>query len=589
MIFILLTWLYITLVAYIIGCSCNLLLSQLAKLETTPTLHFSLHCISGLVAIGFLSGVVCLFIPLNGLANLFLLILALALLFFNRKQIRQDWKVQIKALRDVNMFFKLAFLYCVLIFLYWSYMESSHHDDGLYYSTTIKWLQEYGTVKGIANLNSRIGFNSAWNVLQAIFGFRFLQLGLSNDLNGLLLCYVLLYAITGMQTALRRNNHFSTGIRALFFLPILFFHWSATSETVLYNVNFLESSSPDVPVCVMLWLIFLLFLEAGEETQTATFRRNTLLMFGYSAWLITLKLSAVPVLLLPIFNCLVLIRKKQSRVLTFGVASAFLVAAPWLIRNVLVSGYLIFPFSKIDLFNVDWKLPLSSAQWHENSVRAFAINAEADLYHPFSTPFSIWFPEWFRRLSYIQTVLIVGAMLSTCIFLAIGLAQLLRRRFAFFRIHAFEIAYIGAANAGILFWLLKGPDFRLGYGFLVFYCVFAFCAFCRYFLEQRYYIIPRLAIVVVVLSVPYYYGNQASYAIDRMFKKPLKFRMPEKMEQIGDSSGKVINVVFAEDSWNAPLPVANNNDIGRYHPVFRGDKIEDGFRSAPGPFDRSNQ
>jgi L-asparaginase II len=51
--------------------------------------------------------------------------------------------------------------------------------------------------------------------------------------------------------------------------------------------------------------------------------------------------------------------------------SAFILL-PWLIRNIILSGYLIFPFEKIDIFAFDWKIPLHRVEGISKGILGFA-------------------------------------------------------------------------------------------------------------------------------------------------------------------------------------------------------------------------
>ena len=49
-------------------------------------------------------------------------------------------------------------------------------DNETYYIQTIKWLNEYGFVRGLANLHISLGQCSGWHILQSAFSFSFASL-----------------------------------------------------------------------------------------------------------------------------------------------------------------------------------------------------------------------------------------------------------------------------------------------------------------------------------------------------------------------------------------------------------------------------
>lgn len=66
--------------------------------------------------------------------------------------------------------------------------------------------------------------------------------------------------------------------------------------------------------------------------------------------------------ILALYPAACLIRSKEWKKIGIYLLCGCVVLAPWLVRNVLISGWLIYPFAAIDLFSVDWKIPASYLQ-----------------------------------------------------------------------------------------------------------------------------------------------------------------------------------------------------------------------------------
>ena len=584
MLLIILSWIYITCLSYVIGVALHAFLQRAFDTERAD-LHFTLKCLSGLAAITFVSMLSCLFMPLGGLFQLVLLLITAVCAISGRSALKASWKADCKRWQEGNWIIRLMFIAFIFVMAKLSYAPSSHHDDGLYYSTTIKWLQEYGTVKGLANLNPRIAFNSSWHILQAAFGFPFLHLGLFNDMNGLLFLLVLLYSMGGILALLKGQATVQNLLRTFFMLPVLAFHFHATSDIILFNVNFISSSSADVPACLLTWMIFLLFLEGAKgvdgTAESRHIRLQDILVIGYSVWVLTIKLSYAPILILSGFILVKALIARQIKTALYLGAASLLFLIPWITRTALLSGYLFFPFSRIDLLHVAWKLPLKDILWHENAVKAFPLGA--DLNRPFDIPFSKWFPAWFAGLDFIRQVVLGSAILSFVGYAVIAVRYSFSGDRQFFARHQRPVVFVLAGTAGILFWLLKGPDFRFGYGFLCIYDLFFLVLLCQFFLEgySRYLVIPAL-LYAAALLIFYYKDTWTSIA--EYFKAPLPYRMPAGIREVKIPSGRPgeelpLYLVSHDDSWNAPLPVANENEYGGLNPAYIGTSINDGFRS----------
>jgi hypothetical protein len=583
MLLIILSWIYITGISYLTGVSLHALLRRGFLPEGAADLHFSLKCLSGLLVITFVSMVSCLVIPLGWISNILILTIALLGGVCNRGDLRASLKADKERIKQGHWIPSLLFVAFVFIIAYLSYMPSSHHDDGLYYSTTIKWLQEYGTVKGLANINARIGFNSSWHILQANFGFQFLKAGLFNDMNGLIYLLVLLYSMGGINDLLKGRNSFQSGLRAFFMVPVLAFYFGASSDIMLFNVNFLSSPSPDIPTSLLISMVFLLFLE-GEEGGIEKDRRVLLpdiLVILYSVWVCTIKLSSLPIFILSCVIGIRLLINRRFRVAILLGGTCLLFVVPWILRTALLSGYLFFPLSSIDLLNVPWKLPIQFVIGHENMVKSFALGA--DLNKPFDIPFSKWFPAWVAGMDFIRQVILGTAFVAFLGYTGIVLRQLLARDLSFFVRHQRPVFFVLTGTAGILFWLLKAPDFRFGYGFLAFYDIF-FLVFLFYFFLETYFRYISVQVILFMAAMAGVYYKSTWMNLAPFFGAPINYRMPveiriEKIQTGKPGEDRDLYLVMHDDSWNAPLPVANDGEHGSLAPAYMGNTVKEGFMS----------
>lgn len=582
MLVILISWIYIAAIVYTLGVASHAFLRTIFRLEWNEP-HFSVTCLTGMAAVTFFAMLCCLFMPLGGfLFQGILLILAAMSGFLCSDSLRKAWKADRQRLSGTNWIAGILFIAFAVILAKLSYQVSSHHDDGLYYSTTIKWLQEYGTVKGVANLNPRIAFNSSWHILQAAFSFPFLHLGLFNDLNGLIMALLFLYSIGGMLAMSKGRISVLTAMRGFLMLPVLAFHFGASSDILLFNVNFISSSSADIPACLLTWITFLLLLEGSATTSPdKTIAPTDILVILYSVWVLTIKLSCAPIAIFIVFILarMLFLRRIGTALFACILCAAFV--APWIYRNALLSGYLIFPFASLDLLHVPWKLPMIDARWFQNAIKAYVLGVNPA--SPVNIPFSTWFPKWFAGLVFIQQVVLSTAALSFLTFTGIALRHILLRDRQFFIRRQRPGVFVLTGTAGILFWLLEGPDFRFGYGFLCIYILFFLVLVFRFFLGgySRYLVYPALLYTCALFL--FYYKNTWESPSD-YFAAPIQPRMPIEIRQINIPSGQPgkvlpLNIVTHDDSWNAPLPAANDYEYRVLLPAYLGTTIKEGFRS----------
>jgi low affinity Fe/Cu permease len=547
-----------------------------SEIRSTSFKHFSIITISGLLFTCFITTVFCLFFRLGLASHILLLIIAVAGAIFFKENVGFIIRENIKLLKQTPWYFVVLSIAYLLILAHISSLASSHNDDGLYYSTSIKWLQEYGTVKGLANVNPRIAFNSNWLVLQAHYGFDFLKIGLFNDLNGLLFFLVFIYSAGGMLQVIKGNVTVAALLRCFIIVPALFFHHAASSDFMLFNVNFISSPSADIPATLLIWFIFMLYEEYSQKQRNGVLNGEiTGVFLLYTVMLVTIKLIAAPVLLVLIYFIVFYLKKQKYSIVLLMFAAATIFVLPWMVRNVLLSGYLVFPFSAVDIFNVDWKLPIENVYWFEKAIKSFAITGTPESGEGLTL--IKWFPAWFNHLNVTNSLLFFLVVFSTFTYLIIAVLRFKKKGFSFFSSNSASIVTICICFVGILLWFFKGPDFRFGYGFIMLYCSFVIIWGLKFFLQELVIYTSWAAIFAVAVAVFITHRNDLIEGIFGFEKKAIQPRMPEEVRMIPLSANKSIYIVKGGGIWNAPLPAATEEEYIYIKPALRGKNIKDGF------------
>jgi hypothetical protein len=78
-------------------------------------------------------------------------------------------------------------------------------DTGLYHYQIVRWLSEYGTVRGLALLHFRFGFSSSWFALAAPFDFGPFQGRISGLFGGLAIFLAVLHFALAVSRILQRR------------------------------------------------------------------------------------------------------------------------------------------------------------------------------------------------------------------------------------------------------------------------------------------------------------------------------------------------------------------------------------------------
>lgn len=293
------------------------------------------------------------------------------------------------------------FLYgfLVLLIVYGASRGYMHTDTGLYHAQSIRWIEEYGVVPGLGNLHSRFAYNSAAFPLSALFSMRHIAGQSMHCVPGFmaLLVAVQCCSLTGIKKRGRVRLSDFAKVGAVYYLTVLF------QEMV--------SPASDYFAMLTLWYVLIRFLELMERREKEA-RPYALLCLGL-VFAMTLKLSAAIFLLLTVKPAVILLREKRYKEIGLYLGAGILIALPWLIRNVLISGWLFYPFTWFDVFPVDWKIEKGYADSDAVEIQVYA-RMLYDVYL-YDTPFTGWAGGWFRQLKGLEKVWVLASAGSVVI------------------------------------------------------------------------------------------------------------------------------------------------------------------------------
>jgi hypothetical protein len=135
-------------------------------------------------------------------------------------------------------------------------------------------------------------------------------------------------------------------------------------------------------------------------------------------------------------------------------AAGIFILAPFIIRNYYLSGFVIFPFPAIDIFNVDWKIPLANVIETKSIIMAWARISVMPYQEVLKMNISEWIYPWFKALNFNNKMLITVNILSIVAFII----MIIKKEFFLVKIQI--VIFVNLA-----FWFIMAPDPRFGYGF----------------------------------------------------------------------------------------------------------------------------
>lgn len=443
MVSVILNWIYMIITTFVVGYGVLRLLTR----------HFAYQVknadaclVCGLVCVTVYAQFFSLFAGVGFLANLLLLAVCLGILWRDRAGVAEMLSLYPAKWRGGGkreLCFSTALTVGLfLLFAYGTSRGMIHYDTGLYHAQSIRWIEEYGVVKGLGNLHGRLAYNSASFALSALYSMAFLG-GPSLHCCAGFLAYLLAVVCLGMGSPLWEGR-----LRAGVFARVM---------CVYYLVNIFDemiSPASDYFMVLLAFYIVIRFLDLLESGE------RTILPYGLlcvlCVFLMTVKLSAALILLLTIYPAVCLLREKRWKETGVYLGLGIVTALPFFIRNVLLSGWLVYPFTQIDLFSVPWKISKGLADYDAKEIQVYGRGYTDVL--QFDLSVREWMPGWFQTLAGIDRLLTLAAAVSVFVLLLYAAGMICgwwRRRWELLLVQ-------GTVAASFVFWLCTSPLIRYG-------------------------------------------------------------------------------------------------------------------------------
>jgi len=559
MLTILLAWIYISFLSWMWG----ILFLQFIKKTTRNELqlpHFSIICITGLSAITVIAAILSLFIPLGGWWVQFLFIIPCLVLFF-KKDSPAFFAALKKELEYLHFFSIILLSACLLLILVMSSWTIIHPDTLGYHAQIIQWIEEYKAVPGLAHLHVRFGYQWLWFVDSALFGFSFTGKEGITFLNSTVLFWFFIFLINRINYNFLKDGKRLYGL--LWTALLVISMWSYTQVRLTAT-----SASPDFIAALFTLVTIYLLLEKDRNHPDA----STWLLVSFLALVaVTIKLSVAPILLVAVVPALLGLVKRKIK-LSFTILFISIVTLfPFIARNIITSGYIVFPLTFIDVTNVDWKNDLTLTLNEKNYVTAYAkkpgvITSEISAVNKMDL--AEWLPTWWQNRSTADKIIMILLVLSF-ISAILSIKKILLSGFI-------PILVLITLLTGIIFWFVNAPDPRFGFG-----SILGFIGVVSYLVlkEKEIFTGKNLLIAILVLvtgSILAYTG----YRFVNFFNKD-QLLTPLGIEksafQASDCEGIRINTpIDGKDFGVTPVPCTDLN-CEKFSP--RGNEIKDGFKA----------
>ena len=450
MLSVLLDWLIIAITSYTVGYGFLRLMSICIGREVSAGKNANvLRLLTGFMLTNVYAEILSIFLPVNMWAVYILVFITLVIAYMCKQDMAETVNIS-KAPKPAV----IASVAVILLMAYGSSRGYMHYDTTLYHASAIRWIEEYGVVPGLANLQSRYGYNSAEFAHNALYSFKW---------------------YTG------RSLHCTTGFLAMVSAHLLYDKELFTGRRTIQSVDFVrigllyylgvlfaQMVSPASDYVANLLIFDILILMLGRVKDRTLPADHYVLISLLAIYGITVKVSLAPMVLICLIPFVYYIIKKDVRSILFCIVSGLVIAMPYFIRGYILSGWILYPSTLIKLGNPDWQVPIGEAQYDAKEISMWGRGI-TDATKWSEVTLTNWIPSWFAALDTVEKVLITAVITSTVVLVAIeirlGLSKNRRGLQRYNILLELPIAWI--MLLGVVTWFVGAPLVRYGLGFVL--------------------------------------------------------------------------------------------------------------------------
>ncbi len=479
-------------------------------------LNYTKNLIYGFIFLSFLALLLNFFFPLNRFINTIILLIPLIIL-----------------LKKFSYFYNLNFLKflvinSIIIFLLITKSNVYRPDAYLYHIPFIDILNHNKIIIGLSNLHYRFGHISIIQYSSSIFNnYIFLKNGIFFSI-AIIASAIITNFIFNLINSIEKNKY---DIHFFFVLFVIIF--------ISYKMNRYSEYGNDSPTHFMFFYLISEILKSLSEKKD-----NLPELILISAFIlmnkITMSLSIIlPLLLFKKISKSVLLNKTNF----FTIIFLFL----WLIKNILISGCIIYPIKNTCFSNLSWsdieltkKVSVENEAWTKGWIDQKGENKYStnDYIKDFNW-IKTWSQNHLKKINSIVTPYVVFLLIIFFIFL---IRSKINNSVNKPLTYLYLIFLLGIFS---LVWFLKVPVFRYGYSYVISFI----CLILAYFIYSRNNLGNRkifISVIFLCISIFIIKNSIRIFDLDKnvakeIWPKIILFDQKKKLKQV-----KLSNLTYYE-------------------------------------------
>ncbi len=483
-------WIYIGFLTSVMGFALmqgyTFLFAKLNKQEAKRDYGFMHVLLAGILGTTLYAQIFSLFYRVNVEANILLIIVLTGYVIWQRKYIAdllRLWKEDFSGLGKGRIIVYVFLFLAVLVFAISGSGPAKLIDTDWYHAQTIRWIEEYGCVKGVANLFYALGFNNAQHYFDALFSMVWL---FGQSMKGTGGFFGLIIFAHGLLRVAHWNKH-SRHIAD--YLAVWEMGYSII-VTAFYTDPYVDTL-PNIIVLFIVTEWIALIEEKSEDT----------LWYGFycllAVFAVICKTSVAPVVFLTVYAVYLLIKQKKSIQILWYLGIGFVIAVPFVVTNIITSGYPVYLLTAVDLFDAKWKINPGVLQYCVDDMVATARNVAASHEEVLNCGLR-WVPDWFMAESISHQILYLAIVVIVLFDLVlVGIALCKKKDVDFPMLWPRICVYIG-----LVYWFFTIPQVKYCWSFLILATALA----PMYYLEKNNTLIMKGLMALSVMMLLMYTG-----------------------------------------------------------------------------------
>jgi hypothetical protein len=559
MVLIFLSWIYILITTIHLGFIFDKLIGLKNK-------NFVITTVLGLFFATILGSIWAVFGRIHIEFHVFLLALNLFVFIRFKSNVLEIYKSFIIQFKGLTKSLKIFLVFNILLIIAQCSAKPFIIDNESYYIQTIKWINEYGFVKGLANLHIFFGQTSGWHITQSVFNFSFLYSNF-NDLSGFCLMIGTVFAV------LKLNKYFENNNKTYLIIGLL-----PLANVLLFQ--FISAPSSDLPIYIFSFMLFFYFIEFFNNYSIQKFNLIVIL----SLFLVYLKPTALVMLLFPVILFITNFKLLKNKIGPSFILS-LLILSLMILKNTIITGYPLYPTQIFSGTNFDFKVSKDVVSYFFNGSARFGFYTTQDDFN------SMTYLDIFVKWLFVNNINVLFFLMS--VLLVILCCYFINK---FYNKKVFWLLYsVFLFQFGFL--LFTSPQYRffihflLFFGFLIFVCFVYSKKTVLFLLFGSTFIVTILVIIPLnysVLTSNKHLSKNSRFSISEIIFPHKNTKNTTSFEQVKSGNLKFNSPIDNSFFWgngDGKLPCVNKVQIEyfeqkfHYIPQMRTKDLKDGFYS----------